>query len=256
MRPETVLGWHRKGWRSYWRWRSRASGNSGRHPISGELRLLIRRMTSENALWGQRRIQAELARLGHKVSARTVAKYMSRPRGREPSPGWRIFLKQHAGGIWACDFISVQTLFFRTLRVFFVVRHASREVVHVQVTQHPTAEWAAQQIVECCAWDRKPPRFLIHDRDSRYGELFDRRLQGFGINQIRAPFRAPRANSIAERWVKSARRMPGDFEMSDLPPVVPEDDHHVQHLKCGADHDEHIDGGDRPHMLFQEGAPA
>jgi putative transposase len=206
VRPETVLGWHRKGWKSYWRWRSRASGNSGRRPISGELRLLIRRMTSENTLWGQRRIQAELARLGYKVSARTVAKYMRRPHEREPSPGWRIFLKQHTGEIWACDFISVQTILFRTLYVFFVVRHASREVVHVQVTQHPTAEWTAQQIVECCGWDRKPPRFLIRDRDSRYGELFDHRLQGLGITQIRTPFRAPRANSIAERWMRSARQ--------------------------------------------------
>ena len=157
VKPETVLGWHRKGWKSYWRWRSRAPGNNGRHPIRGELRLLIRRMTSENTLWGQRRIQAELARLGYKVSARTVAKYMRRPHGREPSPGWRIFIRQHAGETWACDFISVQTILFRTLHVFFVIRHASREVVHVHVTQHPTAGWAAQQIIECCAWDREPP---------------------------------------------------------------------------------------------------
>jgi putative transposase len=131
---------------------------------------------------------------------------MRRPHGQKPCPGWRIFLKQHAGEIWACDFIGVQTILFRTLYVFFVVRHASREVVHAQVTQHPTAEWTAQQIVECCGWDRKPPRFLIHDRDSRYGELFDHRLQGLGITQIRTPFRAPRANSIAERWVRSARQ--------------------------------------------------
>ena len=112
--PETVLCWHRKGWKSYWRWRSRASGKSGRCPLSGEIRLLVRRMTLENALWGQRRIQAELARLGHKVSARTVAKYMRRPHGQKPSPGWRIFLKQHAGEIWACDFIGVQAILFRT----------------------------------------------------------------------------------------------------------------------------------------------
>jgi putative transposase len=99
VRPETVLCWHSKRWKSYWHWRSRASRNSGRHPISGELRLLIRRMTSKNALWGQRRIQAELVRLGYKVSARTVVKYMPRPHRREPSPGWRIFLKQHADEI-------------------------------------------------------------------------------------------------------------------------------------------------------------
>jgi putative transposase len=90
-----------------------------------------------------------------------------RPHGQKPSPGWRIFLKQHAGEIWACDFIDVQTILVRTLYVFFVVRHASREVVHVQVTQHPTAEWAAQQIVECCGWDHKPPRFLRRAKANR-----------------------------------------------------------------------------------------
>jgi hypothetical protein len=176
VKPETVLSWRRKGWNAYWRWRSRAPANIGRQPIQGELRLLIRRMASENALWGQRRIQAELARLGLKVSPRTVAKYMRRPHGREPSPGWRKFLQQQSGEISACDFIDVQTIFFKTLYVFFVIRHATREVVHAEVTQHPTAEWAAQQIVECCSWDHESPRYLIHDRDSRYGALFDRRL--------------------------------------------------------------------------------
>jgi putative transposase len=107
--------------------------------------------------------------------------------------------------IWACDFFCVQTILFETLYVFFVIRHANREVLHVGVTRYPTAEWAAQQIVECCAWDRWPPRFLIHDRDSRYGMTFDSRLRRLGIKQIRTPNRSPRANAIAERWVKSAR---------------------------------------------------
>jgi transposase InsO family protein len=206
VRPDTVIGWHRKGWRAYWRWRSRAPANSGRRPIRDEVRSLIRRLASENILWGQRRIQAELARLGFKVSARTVAKYMRLPRDREPSPGWRTFVERHAAEIWACDFFCVQTLWFRTLHAFFVVSHANREVLHVEVTRHPTAEWVAQQIVECCGWDRSPPRFLIHDRDSRYGALFDRRLNNLGITQVRTPFRVPQANSIAERWVRSARQ--------------------------------------------------
>ena len=122
-----------------------------------------------------------------------------------PSPGWRKFLKQHAPNIWACDFFCVHTILFQTLYVFFVIRLANREVLHVEVTRHPTAEWAAQQIVECCAWDRWPPRFLIHDRDSRYGMSFDRRVRHLGIRQVRTPFRSPRANAIAERRVKSAR---------------------------------------------------
>jgi hypothetical protein len=130
---------------------------------------LIQQMASENRFWGQRRIQAELARLGVKVSARTVAKYIRRPCGGKPSPGWRNFLERHARDIWACDFFCVRTIWFGTVYVFFVIRHANREVLHFQVTRHPTAEWVAQQIVECCGWDREPPRFLIHDRDSRYG---------------------------------------------------------------------------------------
>ena len=159
----------------------------GRRPLPQELRALIRRMAAENWLWGQKRIQAELARLGFKVSARTVAKYMRAYHNRGPSPGWRKFLKQHAPNIWACDFFCVHTILFQTLYVFFVIRLANREVLHVEVTRHPTAEWAAQQIVECCAWDRWPPRFLIHDRDSRYGMSFDRRVRHLGIRQVRTP---------------------------------------------------------------------
>jgi transposase InsO family protein len=205
VKPETVLRWHRRGWRTYWRWRSMRRGKPGRPPIAPELRDLIRRIATENRLWGQRRIQAELARLGFRVSARSIAKYMRRWDG-EPSAGWRTFLKQHASAIWACDFFCVQTIFFQTLYVMFVVEHASRKVLHIQTTRHPTAEWASRQIVECCGWDRDPPRFLIHDRDGRYGAVFDHRVSNLGITQIRTPFRSPQANSIAERWVGSLRR--------------------------------------------------
>ena len=154
-------------------------------------------MSAENVLWGQKRIQAELARLGFRVSARTVAKYMRARPNRGPSPGWREFLKRQAPDIWACDFFCVRTVLFQTLHVFFVVRHANREILHAEVTRHPTADWTAQQVVECCAWDRAPPRFLIHDRDSRYGASFDRRVRHLGIRQVRTPFRSPRANACA-----------------------------------------------------------
>jgi transposase InsO family protein len=169
------------------------------------LQALIRRIAAENRLWGQRRIQAELVRLGFQVSARSVAKYLRRPWDGNPSSGWRRFLKQHASAIWACDFLCVQTIFFKTLYVFFVIDHASREVLHIRSTRHPTADWIARQIVECCGWDRAVPRFLVHDRDSRYGATFDRRLANLGITQIRTPFRSPQANAIAERWVRSLR---------------------------------------------------
>ena len=145
VKPETVLRWHRRGWRTYWCRRSSRKGKPGRRPIAPELGTLIRRMTIENPLWGQRRIQAELARLGFKVSARTVAKYMHRGRHRGPSSRWRSFLRQHASTVWACDFFCVQTITFRTLYVFFVIHHASRQVLHVHVTAHPTAKWTAQQ---------------------------------------------------------------------------------------------------------------
>jgi putative transposase len=162
-------------------------------------------MAAENRLSGQKRIQAELAKLGFEVSARTVAKYMRVRRSRGSTGMWREFLTRHASDIWACDFFCVPTVLFQTLHVFFVIRLANREILHVEVTRHPTAGWVAQQIVECCAWDRAPPRFLIHDRDSRYGASFDRRVRGLGMRQVRTPFRSPRANAVAERRVRSAR---------------------------------------------------
>jgi len=139
VKPETVLRWHRHGWRTYWRRRSRRRGKTGRRPIAPELRSLIRRMAMENGVSGQRRIQAELARLGFKVSARTIAKYMHLGHRRGPSSRWRSFLRQHASAVWACDFFCVQTITFRTLYVFFVIHHASRQVLHVHVTPHPTS---------------------------------------------------------------------------------------------------------------------
>ena len=156
--------------------------------------------------------------------------------GWEPSPGWRAFLKQHASAIWACDFLCGRTVFFQTLYVFFVVDHANREVLHVQTTRHPTAEWASRQIIECCGWDREPPRFLIHDRDGRYGAVFDRRVRALGITQIRTPFRSPQANSIAERWVGSLRRECLDyvfiFNESRLRAVLAEYARYLNDVSC------------------------
>ena len=126
VKPETVLRWHRQGWRTYWRRRSSRRGKTGRRPIAPELRTLIRRMTMENRVWGQRRIQAELARLGFKVSARTIAKYMHPTHRRGPSSRWQSFLRQHASAVWACDFFCVQTITFKTLYVLFVTGAASK----------------------------------------------------------------------------------------------------------------------------------
>ena len=139
VKPDTVIGWHRKGWKAYWRWRSSRWVETGRKKIDPELRELIRRLARENSLWGQRRIQAALARLGFRVCARTVARYMRRPYSGTPSPGWRQFLAQHSDEIWACDLFTVQTVWFQTLYVFFVVHHGSRELVHSRVTAHPNS---------------------------------------------------------------------------------------------------------------------
>jgi transposase InsO family protein len=205
VQPETVLGWHRKGWKAYWRWRSRRRGRGGRRRIDPELRALIRRMARENPLWGQRRIQAELARPGFKVCARSVAKYMRKPYDGTPSPRWRRFLDQHAMEIWACDLFTVRTLWFRTLYVFCIISHGAREVVHARVTAHPRAQWLGQKMVEACGAERGSPRYLIRDRDCCYGIAFDRRVRSLGIKQIRTPVKAPRANAIAERWIRTIR---------------------------------------------------
>jgi transposase InsO family protein len=204
VQPETVLGWHRQGWKTYWRWRSRHRGG-GRRRIDPEMRSLILRMASENPLWGQRRIQAELVRLGFSVCVRTVAKYMRKPYDGTTSPGWRRFLEQHAKEIWACDMLTVRTIWFRTLYVFFIIHHGTREIVHARVTAHPTANWLAQQMTEACGTDRDCPRYLIHDRDGCFGAVFNRRVQSLGMKQIRTPVKAPKANAIAERWVRTVR---------------------------------------------------
>lgn len=206
VKPETVVGWHRKGWKAYWRWRTLHPCRTGRKKIGPELRELIRRLTRENSLWGQRRIQAELARLGFVVCARTVAKYMRRPSGGLPSPGWRQFLTQHCDEIWACDLFTVQTVWFQTLYVFFVIHHGTRELAHARVTAQPNSAWLAQQMVEACGLSRTPPRYLIHDHDGCFGASFNRRVASLDIRPIRTPVKAPKANAIAERWVRIIRK--------------------------------------------------
>lgn len=202
--PETVLAWHRRGWRSYWCWRSKRR-KPGRKRVPLELRQLIRRMAAENPLWGQMRIMAELLKLGYAVSPRTVRKYMRRPWNSTPSPRWKDFLNRHAQDIWACDFLAVRTLTFQTLYVFFLIRHSTREIVHIRVTRHPTAAWTGQQLVNAC-FEREPPKYLIRDRDGIYGHEFSRKVRALGIRAIRTPVRAPKANAIAERFVGTLRR--------------------------------------------------
>ena len=161
VKPETVIRWHRQGFRLYWRWKSRPKG--GRPRVDAEIRTLIRRMCEDNATWGAPRVRAELALLGHEVSQATVAKYMKRRAG-PPSQTWKTFLKNHMAETAAIDFFVVPTVTFRLLCGFVVLRHEPREIVHFAVTANPTAAWTARQFTEAFPWD-EVPRYLLRDRD-------------------------------------------------------------------------------------------
>src|SRR5882672_6991372 len=161
IRPETLVRWHRAGFRCYWRWRSRSPG--GRPQIDTELRALIRRMSVENPLWGAPRIHGELLKLGFEVAQSSVAKYMVKRRG-PPSQGWRTFLRNHAPDIAAMDLFLVPTIGFDLLYAFVIVRLGRRDLVWTNVTANPTAEWVARQITQAFPWD-EAPHYLIRDRD-------------------------------------------------------------------------------------------
>src|ERR1700688_3519278 len=177
IRPETVVRWHRAGFRRYWRWKSRSLG--GRPQIGADLRALIRRMSVENPLWGAPRIHGELLKLGFEVAQSSVAKYMVKRR-RPPSHGWRTFLRKHAQNIAAMDLFVVPTIGFDLLYAFVIVRLNRRDLVWINVTAHPTAEWVARQITEAFPWD-EAPHYLIRDRDRIYGSVVTRRLRTMGI---------------------------------------------------------------------------
>ena len=202
VRPATVVGWHRQGFRRYWAWKSRR--RSGRPVISTELRDLIRRMSYANPLWGAPRIHGELLKLGVTVSQATVSKYMVRPR-RPPSQARRTFLKNHAQDLIALDFFTVPTATFRVLFVLVMLTHSRRRVVHFNVTEHPTAEWTARQLLEACA-QKEAPRYLIRDRDQVYGERFSRQAKTLDIGEVVIAPRSPWQNAYAERVIGSIRR--------------------------------------------------
>ncbi|MGB2985105.1 MAG: integrase core domain-containing protein [Phycisphaerae bacterium] len=203
VQPDTVVRWHREGFRLFWRWKSR-TGKVGRPKIRAEIRNLIRRMSRENPLWGTPRIQSELALLGHVVAESTIDEYRVHPR-KPPSQTWRAFLDNHFKDIVAVDFFTVPTATFRILFAFVVLRHDRRYIVHFNVTSHPTAEWAAQQIVEAIPFD-DAPRFLIRDRDGIYGERFRERVANMGIEEVMIAPRSPWQNPYCERLIGSIRR--------------------------------------------------
>src|SRR5262245_19738986 len=202
IRPETVVRWHRAGFGHYWRWKSRDPG--GRPPIRAELRALIRRMSIENVLWGAPRIRCELLKRGFTVAQSTVAKYMA-GRGDPSGQRWGTFLRNHAPHIAAMDLFVVPTISFVQLYVLVIVRLARREMVWVNVTRHPTAEWVAQQITEAFPWD-EAPRYLVRDQDAIYGAAATRRLRAMGIRNKPIAPGSPWQNGYVERLIGTIRR--------------------------------------------------
>src|SRR4029077_11149149 len=202
VKPETVVRWHRLGFRLYWRWKSRSRG--GRPMVPIELRSLIRRMSLENPLWGAPRIHGELLKLGLEVAQSSVAKYMVKQRG-PPSQGWRTFLGNHAPDIVAMDLFVVPTIGFDLLYAFVIVRLDRRDLVWINVTANPTAEWVARQITEAFPWD-EAPHYLIRDRDRIYGGVVTRRLRAMGIRDKPIAPASPWQNGFAKRLIGSIRR--------------------------------------------------
>jgi transposase InsO family protein len=203
VQPATVVRWHRTAWRRYWSWRSRG-GRPGRPRIAIEARAALTQIVQQNPRWGVQRIVGELRALGFAVSATTVRRYRARI-PRPPSPTWRTFLRLHAGEIWAADFFTVQTLTFKTVYVFLVISHDRRRLVYWNVTAHPNKAWVWRQVIAATPWN-VGPRFLIRDRDRAYGADFVARARRIGIETILTPVRAPQANAIAERVIRTIRQ--------------------------------------------------
>ena len=202
--PDTVVRWQRQRFRSYWAELSKKRGKLGRPSIGKEIRELIQTMARANPLWRDPRIHGELLKLGIEVSERTVSRILQTV-DRPPSQTWKTFLQNHVGDIVAIDFFTVPTIHLRVLFVFLVLEHQRRKVLHFGVTEHPSAEWAAQQLIEALTeLDSKP--YLIRDRDAIYGNEFRRRIQSLGINEIITAPRSPWQNAFAERLIGAIRR--------------------------------------------------
>ena len=243
VRPETMIRWHRAGWRLFWRLKSRP----GRPPIPKQLQALIRRMGSENPSWGEERIANELLlKLGIQVSPRTVRKYLPpRPPGRPRGDlRWSTFLRLHAQGIISCDFMVVVTATFRLLYVFVVIEHRSRRLIHCNVTANPSAAWTLQQLREAIGFEERY-QYLLHDRDGIFAKHLDESVNRLGIEVLKSPPRCPKANAICERVIGTIRRECLDW-------LIPISESHLRSiLKSWI---AHYNSG-RPHMALGPGVP-
>ncbi len=243
VRPETMIRWHRAGWKLFWRLKSRP----GRPSIPREIQALIRQMANENPSWGEERIANELLlKLGIQVSPRTVRKYLPRrPRGRPRGDlRWSTFVRLHAQGIIACDFLIAVTATFRLLYVFVVIEHRSRRLIHCNVTAHPTASWTLQQLREAVGFQERY-EYLLHDRDSIFAQHLDESIAKLGVKVLKSPPRSPKANAICERVIGTLRRECLDW-------LIPVSEAHLRCiLKSWIPHYNSW----RPHMALGPGVP-
>ena len=203
VKPETVLRWHRRRFASYWTRLSHSNG-PGQPGKVREIRELIRKIANSNPLWGATRVHGELLKLGIDVSERTVSRWMPR-RTKPPSQNWKAFLDNHAGDLASIDFFTVPTVTFRVLFVLIVLAHDRRKILHFNVTEHPTAESTAQQMIEAVG-DGKSPRYLIRDRDGVFGLAFRDRVKALDIEEVVIAPHSPWQNPYAERVVGTLRR--------------------------------------------------
>jgi transposase InsO family protein len=241
VKPDTIVRWHRAGFRMYWCWKSRHRG--GRPTVPLQIRKLIREMSIANSLWGAPRIHGELLKLGIEIGQTSVAKYMVRRTG-PPSQGWRTFLNNHADGIAAMDLFVVPTISFRLLYGLLIMGHGRRQILWFGVTSHPTAEWIANQLTQACGWEQAP-RYLIRDRDGAYSEVFVRRLRSMGIRDRPTSPRSPWQNGYAERLIGSIRR-------ECLDHVIVFSERHLRHLLlCYMKYY----NGARTHLSLEKDAP-
>jgi hypothetical protein len=202
VKPETLIRWHRRGFRLFWRWKSKPAG---RPAVPKNLQELIRKMAAENPTWGEEHIANELKlKLGIRVSPRTVQKYLANHRDRTPDPcqRWLTFVHNHAQAIVACDFFVVFTARFRILYVLVIMELGRRQILHHNVTAHPSAEWTLQQFREALT-EEHPYRFLIHDRDSIFSKELDKAVTAMGVRILKTPVRAPKAKAYASHCTSS-----------------------------------------------------
>jgi putative transposase len=202
VQPDTVVRWHRAGWRLYWRRKSKPG--PGRPKITTEVRRLIHQMSLDNRLWGAPRIHGELLKLGYDICETTIAKYMVQHHGPSGQT-WRTFIRNHMSEIVAIDFFTVHTAAFKTLYVFLVLSLDRRKIIHFNVTTNPTADWTSFQLIQAFPFD-SAPRFLIRDRDEIYGQQIVSTLKILRINQVVTSRRSPWQNGYCERVIGSIRR--------------------------------------------------